>query len=59
MNFVNLFISPSGRINRAQFWIAIMVFVAASLLVVGLSFAIGILGYLLIEKPAMDYRPAL
>jgi uncharacterized membrane protein YhaH (DUF805 family) len=41
MNFVNLFISPSGRINRAQFWIAIMVFAAACLLVGGLSFAIG------------------
>jgi len=41
MNFVNLFISPSGRINRAQFWIATLVFVVISLLVGGLSFAIG------------------
>jgi uncharacterized membrane protein YhaH (DUF805 family) len=36
MNFVNLFISPSGRINRAKFWIAILVFTAINLLNAGM-----------------------
>ena len=36
MNFVNLFISPSGRINRAKFWIAILVFTVINLLNAGM-----------------------
>jgi uncharacterized membrane protein YhaH (DUF805 family) len=36
MNFVNLFISPSGRINRAKFWIAILIFTVVNLLNAGM-----------------------
>ncbi|MBX9825263.1 MAG: DUF805 domain-containing protein [Xanthobacteraceae bacterium] len=32
MNFVNLFISPSGRINRAKFWIAVLILAAIGVL---------------------------
>jgi uncharacterized membrane protein YhaH (DUF805 family) len=32
MNFVNLFISARGRINRAKFWIAILVLAAVGVL---------------------------
>jgi uncharacterized membrane protein YhaH (DUF805 family) len=40
MKFVNLFISPSGRINRAKFWIAILVFTVLNLLSAGLVLAV-------------------
>ena len=41
MNFVNLFISPSGRINRAKFWIAILVFTVLNVLSTGMVLASG------------------
>ena len=42
MNFVNLFISPSGRINRAKFWIVDLVFTVVVLLlaVIGVTMAV-------------------
>ena len=41
MKFVNLFISPSGRINRAKFWIAILVFTVLNVLSTGMVLASG------------------
>ena len=41
MKFVNLFISPSGRINRAKFWIAILVFTVLNMLSAGMVLASG------------------
>ena len=41
MMFVNLFISPSGRINRAKFWIAILVFTVLNVLSTGMVLASG------------------
>ena len=41
MNFVNLFISPSGRINRAKFWIAILIFTVINMLSAGMALAAG------------------
>jgi len=35
MNFVNLFISPAGRINRAKFWIVVLCCVVLFLAVIG------------------------
>ena len=40
MKFVNLFISPSGRINRAKFWIAMLVFTVLNLLSTGMVLAV-------------------
>jgi uncharacterized membrane protein YhaH (DUF805 family) len=40
MNFVNLFISPSGRINRAKFWIVVLCTVVFFLSVIGISMAV-------------------
>src|SRR5687767_7265842 len=39
MNFVNLFISPSGRINRAKFWIVVLCSVVFFLAVIGVTMA--------------------
>ena len=41
MKFVNLFISPSGRINRAKFWIAILLFTVLNVLSTGMVLASG------------------
>jgi uncharacterized membrane protein YhaH (DUF805 family) len=41
MKFVNLFISPGGRINRAKFWIAILVFTVLNVLSTGMVLASG------------------
>jgi uncharacterized membrane protein YhaH (DUF805 family) len=40
MNFVNLFISPSGRINRAKFWIVVLCNAVFFLAVIGISMAV-------------------
>ena len=40
MNFVNLFISPSGRINRAKFWIVVLCCVVFFLAVIGITMAV-------------------
>ena len=40
MNFVNLFISPSGRINRAKFWIVVLCNVVFFLAVIGVTMAV-------------------
>jgi uncharacterized membrane protein YhaH (DUF805 family) len=40
MNFVNLFISPSGRINRAKFWIVTLCVVVFFLAVIGVTMAV-------------------
>ena len=39
MNIVNLFISPSGRINRAKFWIVVLCTVVFFLAVIGVTMA--------------------
>ena len=39
MDFVNIFISFSGRINRAKYWIAVLIFTA-------INIVLGALGYL-------------
>ena len=39
MDFVNIFISFSGRINRAKYWIAVLIFTATNIV-------LGALGYL-------------
>jgi uncharacterized membrane protein YhaH (DUF805 family) len=40
MNFVNLFISPSGRINRAKFWIVVLCSTVFFLAVIGVTVAV-------------------
>ena len=40
MNFVNLFISPSGRINRAKFWIVVLSCVVFFIAVIGVTMAV-------------------
>jgi uncharacterized membrane protein YhaH (DUF805 family) len=40
MNFVNLFISPSGRINRAKFWIVVLCSVVFFLAFIGVTMAV-------------------
>jgi uncharacterized membrane protein YhaH (DUF805 family) len=40
MNFVNLFISPSGRINRAKFWIVALCCGVFFLAVLGITVAV-------------------
>ena len=40
MKFVNLFISPSGRINRAKFWIVVLCSVVFFLAVIGVAMAV-------------------
>jgi len=40
MKFVNLFISPSGRINRAKFWIVVLCSVVFFLAVIGVTMAV-------------------
>jgi uncharacterized membrane protein YhaH (DUF805 family) len=40
MNIVNLFISPSGRINRAKFWIVGLCCVAFFLAVIGVTMSV-------------------
>jgi len=39
MDFINLFITFSGRINRAKFWIAVLVFTAINIVMAGLVYA--------------------
>ena len=38
MDFVNIFISFSGRINRAKFWIAILIYAAVCVVVAAIAF---------------------
>jgi uncharacterized membrane protein YhaH (DUF805 family) len=38
MDFVNIFISFSGRINRAKYWIAVLIFTAINLVFVALAY---------------------
>ena len=39
MDFVNIFITFSGRINRAKFWIAALIFTAINVVFIALAFA--------------------
>ena len=42
MNFVNLFISPSGRINRAKFWIVVLCSVVFFFAVIGVTMILAV-----------------
>ncbi len=39
MDFVNIFITFSGRINRAKFWIAVLIFTAINVVFLALAYA--------------------
>ena len=48
IDFVSLLFSYQGRINRAKYWIAIVVYIAAMLIAGLVSFALGMMLFLII-----------
>ena len=45
MDFVNLLFSYQGRINRAKYWLAVLVYMIGMIIIVAVFFAVPLIGY--------------